>query len=184
MIEAVFAAHEKYLEEGGSQPAGAPPEMGGLFSDQMMTFPLKFGEGGTLDSISTAMQHNPEQASMPNLPPELLDKVASVARALGADEAFEPGQAVPHCNCFYCQLSRAVGGQEPRAEESALVEEEEVSDDDLRFRTWDIEEAGEQLYTVINPLDPTERYSVYLGTPIGCTCGEENCEHIRAVLSS
>ena len=35
-----------------------------------------------------------------------------------------------------------------------------------------------------DPLDPNEHYNVFLGTPLGCTCGEKDCEHIRAVLST
>ena len=40
------------------------------------------------------------------------------------------------------------------------------------------------LIVVTNPLDANEHYNVFLGDPIGCTCGQKNCEHIRAVLNS
>ena len=62
--------------------------------------------------------------------------------------------------------------------------EEIVSDAELHFREWDIKQLEKQLYNVTNPLDTTEHYQVFLGTPLGCTCGKTNCEHIRAVLNS
>lgn len=171
MIEAVFAAHEAYLEEKPEAPPLFPPGLGPLLSDQLVTFPLKFGEGGM------GIAHASEQSEMEDLPPELLEKVSAVAHALGAEELFRKEQPVAGCNCFFCQLARASGGE-------PVVEEEEVKDEELAFRSWDIQESGEQLYTVTNPLDSTEKYSVYLGTPVGCTCGEKSCEHIRAVLNS
>jgi hypothetical protein len=36
----------------------------------------------------------------------------------------------------------------------------------------------------MNPLDHKEHYNVFLGDPIGCSCGNNNCEHIQAVLKS
>jgi hypothetical protein len=64
------------------------------------------------------------------------------------------------------------------------AKEELVSDDELKFRTWDISQSNEKLYIVSNPLDDHEHYSVYLGEPIGCTCGQKLCEHVRAVLNN
>jgi len=62
--------------------------------------------------------------------------------------------------------------------------EEEVSDEDLTFQDWEVKQEGDKLYLVTNPLDRDERYRVFLGKPLGCTCGKTNCEHIRMVLSS
>ena len=62
--------------------------------------------------------------------------------------------------------------------------EEIVSDEELRFKTWEISQTNDKLYLVSNPIDANEHYSVYLGEPVGCTCGEKHCDHIRAVLSS
>ena len=61
---------------------------------------------------------------------------------------------------------------------------EEVTDEDLKFRTWDIKQPGKKLYLVTNPLDNNENYNVFLGKPVGCTCGQKYCEHIKAVLNS
>ena len=62
--------------------------------------------------------------------------------------------------------------------------EEKIDDLDLVFRDWEIKELSNNLYTVTNPLDLNEHYNVFLGEPIGCTCGHKNCEHIKAVLQS
>jgi hypothetical protein len=81
---------------------------------------------------------------------------------------------------MHCQVARAIHN------ESSLKKENEdiVTEEDLRFRIWDIHQTGEKLYTVTNPLDPREQYNVFLGSPLGCTCGQNNCDHIKAVLSS
>jgi hypothetical protein len=63
-------------------------------------------------------------------------------------------------------------------------QEEMVSDEELKFRSWDVVQTGEKLYLVCNPIDSKEHYNVYLGEPIGCTCGQTHCEHIRAVLNT
>ncbi len=62
--------------------------------------------------------------------------------------------------------------------------DEDVSEEELKFKMWDIEEIDETLFKVTNPLDANEHYNVYLGNPIGCTCGKKNCEHIKAVLNT
>ena len=62
--------------------------------------------------------------------------------------------------------------------------EEDVRDDELQFEQWSISSAGDKLYNVVNRLDEQEKYRVYLGHPVGCTCGREGCEHILAVLKS
>jgi hypothetical protein len=79
---------------------------------------------------------------------------------------------------MHCQIAKALHGELPEEQE------EEVTDEDLKFRLWDIDQTGDKLYVVTNPLDSKEYYNVFLGDPIGCTCGEKNCEHIRAVLNS
>ncbi|MCI5053063.1 MAG: hypothetical protein MRY21_08035 [Simkaniaceae bacterium] len=164
-IQLVFEGHEKFLEQKGN----ATPQM-----------PFQIGGEGMAE-MSSAMQHNPEQSDMPDLPPEMLEKVSTVASALGVDQDNLP-KAEPHCNCVYCQIARAMGGTVHETEPPELIEE--VSDDELKFREWDIKQLDAKLYEVANPLDKTEHYQVFLGNPIGCTCGNNNCEHIKAVLNS
>ena len=43
---------------------------------------------------------------------------------------------------------------------------------------------NDKLFTVINKLDQQEKYNVFLGEPVGCTCGKQGCEHMLAVLKS
>ena len=97
--------------------------------------------------------------------------------------------AEPHCNCMYCQIARAFSDKESLVDQDTVNPEieEAVSDVELTFREdWIInpESSNKNLYLVINPSDEAEKYTVFLGKPIGCTCGEKNCEHIRAVLNS
>ena len=41
--------------------------------------------------------------------------------------------------------------------------DEEVNEEDLKFRSWDIKQTNEHLYEVINTLDTKEKYNVFLG---------------------
>ena len=125
------------------------------------------------------MQHNPDQANLPPMSPEVLKKITMIARVFGLEDTSALPKAEPHCNCVYCQVARSLHG-----EEASFEQIEEVSDEDLKFRNWEIAQTGEKLYCVTNPLDTNEHYNVFLGTPLGCTCGSKNCEHIRAVLNS
>lgn len=169
-IDAIFEAHAQYAEE--SAPKKLP--IAGPFS---FSLPLK--ADGPIDTLGSAMQHNPEQANLPPIPPELLKKITMIARSFGLDDASALQKAEPHCNCTYCQIARALQGEEPKE-----MPAEEVTEADLHFRDWEIKKTGDHLYDVSNPLEPNERYGVFLGTPLGCTCGSKNCEHIRAVLNS
>jgi hypothetical protein len=161
-VDAIFEAHAKF---GAGQNL---PEKSGI------AFPLS----GNLDLMNSTMHHNPEQANAPEIPSDVLEKIVSIAKVLGLDDVSQMPKAEPHCNCPYCQIARAFTGSEP------LKMEEEVTDKDLQFRSWDIKQTSDKLYLVVNPLDEKEHYSVFLGEPLGCTCGKTNCEHIRAVLNS
>jgi hypothetical protein len=163
-IDAVFEGHAKY---------GSIPE---LPSQTGIAFPLS----GNLDLMNSAMQHNHDQANAPLIPPEVLEKIISIAKVLGLEDLSQMQKAEPHCNCPFCQIARALAGQEPMKMEI----EEEITEKDLQFRSWDIKQTSDKLYLVVNPLDENEHYSVFLGEPIGCTCGKSNCEHIRAVLNT
>jgi len=124
-----------------------------------------------------AMQHNPDQTDAADLPKEMLEKITGIAKAAGMEDLSHLPKAEPHCNCPFCQISRMIHAEKKD-------DDEEIPDAELTFRTWDIKRSSEKLYLVTNPLDKNEYYSVYLGDPLGCTCGAKNCEHIRAVLNS
>lgn len=167
IMEQVFAMHAQVIEEEGKNNPVAT---------QTFAFPLPF----PIEGLTSVLQHNPEQADTPPLPPEILEKIQSLKGILPEDMTQQ--KAEPHCNCPYCQITRAMTGVEA-APAPALIEEE-VSAADLTFRTWDIKQESEQLYSVTNPLDTAQHYNVFLGEPVGCTCGHKNCEHIQAVLRS
>lgn len=170
MIDSIFEAHARSAEEENSSKN--PIE--GPFS-----FSLPMRVDKPIDSLGSAMMHNPEQSDLPPLPPEILDKITMIAKAFGLEDTSALPSAKPDCHCMYCQVARSLKGEELPADTA-----EEVTEADLSFRNWDIEQIAEQLYKVTNPLDANEHYNVFLGTPLGCTCGLKNCEHIRAVLNT
>jgi hypothetical protein len=179
-IDAIFAAHENALESAAQSPALIPAKQQQDPLSFAFNLPLKlFGEG--LHKMGGMLQHNPEAADAPDLPQEIVEKIASFVHNLGISESTAIPLAEEGCNCTFCQVAKAISNAiGPKQEE--LSTEESVSEEDLRFRTWDIAQKGDRLYLVTNPIDETEQYHVYLGEPLGCTCGQRDCEHIRAVL--
>jgi hypothetical protein len=164
IMEKIFTMHAHILEEGPQNPVAT----------QTFAIPLPF----PIEGVTSVLQHNPEQADAPPLPPEIIEKIQSLKGVLPEDLS-QIQKAEPHCNCPYCQITRAVTGT---LEEVPAQIEDEVSLEDLTFRNWDIKQEGDRLYSVTNPLDTKEHYNVFLGEPLGCTCGNKNCEHIQAVL--
>lgn len=142
---------------------------------------IRFAFGSSMDDIGGMMQHNPKQSNSPDLPREILQKIGAIAKIISPSEEMDLPQAQEGCNCFFCQIARALGSE---SNPSHTVEELTVHDEELHFPDWNIQQIGEKLYTVINRLDEYEKYNVYLGEPIGCTCGKQGCEHILAVLKS
>lgn len=190
MVEQVFAAHAKYLEQEAPPTVDSSESLKQFEPGQnsgeipfSIGIPFQMGGGGpqALDNFGALLHHNSEQADAPDLPPEVLHKIAGISKALGMDlEQMSIPKAEPHCNCTYCQIARAIQNGESEEVEA----EEDVSDEDLKFRDWDIQQKGDALYEVTNPIDTNEHYQVFLGNPVGCTCGQKNCEHIRTVLNS
>jgi hypothetical protein len=181
MLEAIFAAHAAFIDdESASQKTSVnmPPALpqDPLFG---LGFPIKISPG---DNLGAVLQHNSEQAHMPDLPPEVLEKITSIAKTIGIEEGTLLPKPEPHCNCVHCQIAKAIQQGADALEE--IEKEEEVSAEDLKFRLWDIEQSSDKLYIVSNPCDQEEHYQVYLGEPIGCTCGQKHCEHVRAVLNT
>lgn len=170
IIEQIFNMHAQVLQL--EQEPQTTPGM-----------PLKFGFEG-MENFGNMMQHSSEQSDSPDLPSEMLGKISNLAKALGMqDTNLELPEAEPHCNCPFCQIAKAMANATDQIQESE-EQEEPVSEEDLHFRDWDISQEADKLYIVKNPLDTEEHYQVFLGAPVGCTCGDKNCEHIRAVLNS
>jgi hypothetical protein len=191
MIEAIFTAHAHFHEQPEKTVQHRATPRAPLNHDPSwheslipMGFPLIKADFADMGSLGTLLQHNPEQANSPDLPPEVLEKIAQFSKIAGIDDPNNLPKPEPHCNCMRCQIARAI--QEGINKDTPTKEEQEeiVSDQDLKFKTWDVAQANDKLYLVTNPLDKKEHYNVYLGEPIGCTCGENQCEHIRAVLNT
>lgn len=196
LVDAAFLAHKQFIENAGHPTVPPmdmqPKTMGNLFQqitglppEQLSNLPIRLGISSLpgFGGIEMAFQHNQEQADATNLPNEVLEKVASMVKMLSGGDLGSFPKPEPHCNCMHCQVSRAIHGI-TKASSATQEIEEEVDPADLRFRTWDICQSGENLFKVSHPLDPKEQYSVFLGSPVGCTCGKSRCEHIEAVLYS
>jgi hypothetical protein len=133
-----------------------------------------------LDAMGMMVQHNPDQKDAPPLPNDLIEKISGVLRLLSPDDPDALPKPEGNCYCFHCQIARSI---QPAAEKDEEIDEE-INPSELSFSDWEVQEAGDKLFSVTNKLNKEERYSVYLGTPVGCTCGRENCEHIVSVLKS
>ena len=175
ILTEVFNSHSKFSDHPETSIDDPKNKIG-------VGFPVKMGLE-SIELLGNAMQHNPEKANAPDLPEEVIKKITSISKVIGMEVNDAMPQAEPHCNCVHCQIARALSGVSKK-ENLEFDPEEEVSTDDLKFREWDILQKSENLYLVTNPLDAKESYNVFLGNPIGCTCGHKNCEHLRAVLNS
>ncbi len=174
-LQKIFEFHGKSIE-GSSSPVIKSP-----FGINMRNAGIVLSG---MENFTGMMQHDPSQNDGPTLPQEIMSKISEMGKAMGIDKnTFNIPEGEPHCNCPYCQISRAIHGIE-REERSGVELENEVSNEELTFKEWNIHQKNDKLYEVTNPLDIHEKYSVYLGDPIGCTCGKNNCEHILAVLKS
>lgn len=172
-LEQIFNAHLRAIETRDSGNLSLSS-----FLPIRLNLPLNGEAGDIINSTPPAMQHNPEQANLPPLPPEALKKITSIAEAFGLEPGAPLPSPEPDCNCLHCQILRAFHLKQGTSEEELITAE------DLTFKDWEIQETTDKLYKVTNPLDRNEHYNVFLGTPIGCTCGQKNCEHIQAVLKT
>lgn len=182
-VFSIFKAHAKYLEKEASRKREIEQTKGPLnFAPQSGQEILKLGFGAS-DGSGAMLQHNPAQANAPELPKEVLNKIGSIAKILAPEDITILPIAEPHCNCFHCQIARAIEGSLAHHAKEEEVEEI-IADEELNFQQWEITQVGDKLYSATNKLDPQESYRVFLGEPVGCTCGKEGCEHILAVLKS
>lgn len=171
-LEQVFLCHAKSIED--TAPVG---------DDHFGLNPGMVLSG--MENFTGMMQHDPNQSGASDLPSEVLAKIADMGKFLGINtDTFNIPEGEPDCNCPYCQISRAVHGHVKGPDLQENIENTEVSNEELTFREWNVDQKNEKLYEVTNPFDANEKYSVYLGDPIGCTCGKNNCDHILAVLKS
>ena len=177
VMEKIFEMHGKYVEEETKSPQAESLKSYKPAKDKekeisfSFGLPLSFDGGEGSFNPSAFLEHNPSQSDAPEIPKEVLDKVMAMTKALGLDlKQMNLPKGEPHCHCPYCQIARVLRGE---SSPSSAEFEEEISDEDLKFRDWDIEQKGDKLYFVSNPLNTEEHYQVYLGSPIGCTCGKK-----------
>jgi hypothetical protein len=179
VVELVFSNHASYLENNDfkEKPESFNP------NESDVSFKL---EMGAVDGINgNPLMHNPAQKDAPDIPPQVLQKVAALAKVFSPEDFNNMPKAEPHCNCLHCQIIKTITGTQEVVTKTELKEDEEVvQDEDLEFQQWEITQTGDKLFNVTNRLDALEKYSVYLGHPVGCTCGRQSCEHIVAVLKS
>jgi len=170
----IFQYHALYLDSLGSDLS----KMKGAAEREESSIRLAFGS--SIDGLGSVMEHNPSQADAPDLSQEILEKIGAIAKIIAPAEEILLPKAEPGCNCFHCQIARALNP----LPSSSLQDEHDVTDQDLHFQQWTITQTGEKLFSVASVLDEHEKYNVYLGNPVGCTCGKQGCEHMLAVLKS
>lgn len=191
-IEAIFQHHAAYIENASkpNQISSRPPLIIPEELSQHLTIeeeaPFHFAFGTSGEGLQgMMMQHDPSQKNAPNLPSEILQKISLIVKVMGPTDPSILPKDEKDCNCFHCQIARAL-----RQDDNETLninhtnEDQEVSENDLHFENWIISQIGNNLYSVINKLDENEKYNVFLGDPIGCTCGKPGCEHILAVLKT
>jgi hypothetical protein len=197
IIEAVFVAHAEFLEQEVSQqsltkqdsnqlmslPFGLP-----LFSQALPMFTtgdsaFQFGIS-SMEGFGTAMQHNPTQSDAPDLPLEILQKISAIVKIVAPEEVVSGVAAVQDCNCPHCQITRAIQGSN-EIENYHEIRKLPTETQEKITQHFQIQQIGEELYTVTDSQDVSKtEYKVFLGRPVGCTCGKEGCVHLVAVLRS
>ena len=197
-LDSIFDVHATVMEQQdfNDNPADSLPDTAPHPFSQLMLTPITdtridipFHLGGeTFEEFGSVLQHNAAHSNTPDLPQEILHKIVAITKIVAPEDTITLPQPQDHCNCIHCQIAKAMHESAPHDEANQATlssnEEEKVSDQELQFQQWDITQSGNQMFTVVNRLDTKEQYSVYLGHPVGCTCGKPGCEHIVAVLKS
>lgn len=199
IIETIFAAHAESMEQEISQMSDAKAEqlmMGMPFGPSLFsqTFPL-LGTGDTafqfgissMDGIGSAMEHNPSQADAPDLPLEILQKIGAIVKIVAPEEMISGATAFHDCNCPHCQITRALSA--PLDESEMLLYNEcnecVAEPEPQILPRFEIQQTSADLFTVMDNEDASQtEHKVFLGSPVSCTCGQEGCEHVIAVLKS
>ena len=178
ILEQIFSVHADAME-AESSPTATPMKTH-LFgsSDVKIGFSTMDPNG-----LGIPLQHMDELRDSPDLPAEVIEKVRVVSKLLPAEDVRHAQKPVDNCNCPFCQISAAIQADHPQVDEHEEIEVE-ILDEELSFSQWEIAQKGDMLYEVKNKLDTHETYNVFLGSPVGCTCGRSGCEHILAVLKS
>ncbi len=190
IIDLAFSAHLQFLEKleasnKSSKESNNPFKfITELFqqlsspssSQSFMKLGIPFPSLST--DLEAILQHDISQKDTPTASKETLTKLGNTLKMILGNNFKLLLSPEPHCNCLHCQTGRFLFQQEEASKEDY------IDNEDLKFRSWDIIQSDTQVYTVTNPLDPKEQYNVSLGSPVECSCGQNHCEHIKAVLYS
>ena len=194
-VEKVFKAYGDYLEKesAATQVSAAhsanPSSLNALAQALFATdfagdSPFQFSISN-MEGFASALQHNQSQAHMADLPPDIIQKIASIAKIVSPTDSQELPKAEPHCNCMYCQIARAISnGVEGEPLKTTISAPVILPPEEIAAHPWVIQQKGELMYEVTDKKDALKKFNVYLGNPMGCTCGQEGCEHLIAVLKS
>lgn len=191
IVDAIFEAHAKFLENEASSKQPPQPSMpapfvfesnSALMSEEGFDFPFPVGFLAA-EEVRPFMQHDAAFSNLPPLPVELVSKITALTRSLNLETVNFIPKAEPHCNCPHCQITRCITSEIEEKNSQNAMEEEEISDDDLRFTSWIIRPLTNDCYEVSHP-DHSEKNIVSLQSPIHCSCEISGCEHIKAVLNS
>jgi hypothetical protein len=187
-IDQIFAFHTEAEEAQDRERENLKPLLESMktgFKDLMQML-SKLGTGVS-GPLGRALEHDPRSANLPELPPDMVKKVQMLLNVIPKEDLLAMPENVAGCHCMYCQINRILRKAIEAEEEGmpdVLAESEPVEEKDLQFSEWIVEPIADKLYKVTSPLNHTEEYRVFLGDPIGCTCGKPRCEHILAVLRS
>lgn len=186
LLEKIFQSHAEYItEQAKANSLKRRRREPDLFT--AMDAPLRIGSISMENMVSNAYQHNPEQSDMPDIPPEILEKIVNVTKLLMPEGDLQIPKAEPHCNCLFCQMSRAIHQEMEQAEVIPPQQEETkmLPVADTLPTQWVIESIGEHCYEVYQQEAPSTKFKVFLGEgQVGCNCGQQGCDHILAVLRS
>ncbi len=183
ILEKIFEMHSVYLTEQTQQITNRQRK-GELEGLSRLEIPFRIGLGSIENMMMTALQHNQAQADMPDMPPEILSKITSIARAITPDDVAQFPKPEPHCNCMFCQLARAMHGMTVD-KQPEKIPEKPVEKEEPPASPWVVHQHQENCYHVHHKESPNEIYNVFLGEgQVGCNCGKHGCDHILAVLRS
>ncbi len=155
-LDLIFAIHQEILLQ---KPALIPTQA---------LDPLLFNFAGPF------LEHDETLSDSSPLPEEVKERLRSLIQGLPKIEAQRLPPIHENCHCPHCQLMGLL--VEPE------LKEEEVSDEDLRFSTWITYPVSSSEVIVEHPYDKQQCYRVFLKNPVGCSCGETGCEHLKHVL--
>lgn len=108
-LEMIFQHHAQSLEkESSPHPQHLDPlQIKNLLETEEPG--IRFAFGTSMEGMGSMMQHNPNQADAPDLPPEILQKIKTITKIITSfEENIVMPNAEQNCNCFYCQIARTI----------------------------------------------------------------------------